>query len=185
MNDAQRILAAQAVILLAGKCAERRALRGSSAGWRRFRTPEEMVALHEAGHAALANAAGFIVFSASILHSSETAGVTGSGPSIGRVHFGLGVAPGLGDKPEGGPDIRQALRLCAIVTGNRGWRPILQLARYLHATASEQVERHWDDICRVAAVLIERRELSQADLAELLRRPVNPLAERDGSDLAA
>ena len=44
-------LEASVVVYLAGNAAERQALQGSAPGWRRWRTPEQLRALHEAGHA--------------------------------------------------------------------------------------------------------------------------------------
>jgi hypothetical protein len=52
---------------LAGKAAERRALQGSAPGWRRWRMPEELRAIHEAGHAIAQWARGDFVWKLSIM----------------------------------------------------------------------------------------------------------------------
>ncbi|MBZ5586749.1 MAG: hypothetical protein LAQ30_32095, partial [Acidobacteriia bacterium] len=60
-------LEASVVVYLAGNAAERRALQGSAPGWRRWRTPEELRAIHEAGHAIAQWARGDFVWKLSIM----------------------------------------------------------------------------------------------------------------------
>ena len=60
-------LEASVVVYLAGNAAERRALQGSAPGWRRWRTPEKLRALHEAGHAIAQWVRGDCVWKLSII----------------------------------------------------------------------------------------------------------------------
>lgn len=84
-------LEASVVVYLAGNAAERRALKGSAPGWRRWRMPEELRALHEAGHAIAQLARGNCVWKLSIIENKNV--------RIGRSGF-LGGYSSAGMTPE-------------------------------------------------------------------------------------
>ncbi|MGI9073361.1 MAG: hypothetical protein ACR2JB_19095 [Bryobacteraceae bacterium] len=59
--DPRGKLHAEALMVVAGRLAEKRALRGSEPGWVRLLSLEQRTAYHESGHAVVAAACGLYV----------------------------------------------------------------------------------------------------------------------------
>ncbi len=166
-------LEASVVVYLAGNAAERRALQGSAPGWRRWRTPEELRALHEAGHAIAQWARGDCVWKLSI--------IIGKNVRIGKSGF-LGGYSSAGITPlPPGPielparmecDLRQGARVCQMLSlweSPYGWRGALRVARRLQARTRDLIEQHWYLVEMLAGELVRRQELDREQIEYLLR----------------
>lgn len=164
---------ASVVVCLAGNAAERRALQGSAPGWRRWRTPEEMRAHHEAGHAIAEVARGCYPWKLSIIANKSV--------RIGKSGF-LGGYSSAGITPEPpGPiklparmdcDLRQAARACQMLSlcePPYGWRGAVRAAHRLQARTRDLVEQHWHLIAALAAELVWHQELDRIQIERILQ----------------
>lgn len=167
-------LEASVVVYLAGNAAERRALQGSAPGWRRWRTPEELRALHEAGHATAQWARGDCVWKLSIIENKNV--------RIGKSGF-LGGYSSAGITPEPpGPielparmdcDLRRAARTCQMLSlwePPYGWRGAVRVGHRMRARTRDLVDRHWYLIEVLAGELVRHQELNQAQIEAVLAR---------------
>jgi hypothetical protein len=155
------VLEKKVVVAMAGKIAESRSLRGASPGWIRFRTDEQRVAIHEAAHAVIAMVFGLYVYSASVEPDAASAG---------RVVYGFRPARPHWPEIEQVHDDRKSVALmCWALVGCSGWRQALQRVRVLRVRTAELVDEHWPAIVELAGELIRRVELSQTEIADLLR----------------
>ena len=137
-------LEASVVVYLAGNAAERRALQGSAPGWRRWRTPEELRVLHEAGHAIAQWARGDCVWKLSIIVDKNV--------RIGKSGFLGGYScAGITPLPPGPVelparmecDLRQAARVCqtlSLCEPPYGWRGAVRVAHRLKARTRDLIE---------------------------------------------
>lgn len=165
-------LETDAIISLAGKAAERRALRGTAPGWRRMRTRDEIRAYHEAGHAVARLCAGQYVWKLSIIPDA-TVCIQETGISAGYCAGGKTQEPtGPMERPaRAETDLRRAARAClilAITEAPYGWRGALRIAHRLRAQAWELIDQHWPLVARLASELAERGEMNQHEIAGLL-----------------
>jgi hypothetical protein len=174
--EAARVIAgfeASVVVYLAGNAAERRALQGSALGWRRWRTPEELRAHHEAGHAIAEVARGCYPWKLSI--------IANRGVRIGKSGF-LGGYSSAGTTPEPPGaiklpaqmdcDLRLAARACQMLSlcePPYGWRGAIRVAHRLQARTGDFVEQHWHLIALLAGELVRHEELEQAQIEAILR----------------
>src|SRR4051812_18783544 len=123
--EPKTILERLAMIYLAGRVGEVRALRGGSQGWKRHRTSQELTAHHESSHAVLIAAFTYTVYMASITPKPLES-------SAGRVLFG--VKPNADGAVKPGPsDNKGAVQLCWALSGAKGWRETLREVRRLRA----------------------------------------------------
>jgi len=167
-------LEASVVVYLAGNAAERRALQGSAPGWRRWRTPEELRALHEAGHAIAQWARGDCVWKLSIIVDKNI--------RIGKSGY-LGGYSSAGTTPEPpGPielparmdcDLRQAARGCQMLSlcePPYGWRGAVRVAHRLQTRTRNLIEQHWHLIEVLGGELVRHQELNQVQIEAILAR---------------
>lgn len=175
-SDVRARLENMAVISLAGKCAERRAKQGSGPGWKRLRTPAELVAHHEAAHAVVARALGNVVYEISTVPQMDV--------ECGRGHH-VGGFCRYGESPEPAPsgpgehvwesDRRTAAKYCMILGAKpMSWRSALRLAKQIKARTRDLVEAHWRTITMLADVLAFKPEVGQAEIARMLDRWMEP-----------
>ena len=171
-------LEASVVVYLAGNAAERRALQGSAPGWRRWRTPEELRAIHEAGHAIAQWARGDFVWKLSIMVDKNvrvgksgymggfsSAGITPEPP--GRIEFPARVDC----------DLRNAASDCmrlSLCEPPYGWRGAVRVAHRLQARTRDLIEQHWLLVELLAGELVRRQELNQAQIEAILARAPRP-----------
>lgn len=167
MISFRHILENKAIVMLAGTVAEARSARGDSPGWIRIRTGEERTAFHEAGHAVVARGFGLHVYSASIKPDPEQR--IGNGYSAGRVQFGASPTKPAGKFGVGLHDHQEVARLCWALTGGRGWRPALHTVRLLRVRTAELVDANWPAVIAISSELMQRRELDQTELADVLQ----------------
>jgi len=167
-------LEASVVVYLAGNAAERRALQGSAPGWRRWRTPEELRAFHEAGHAIAQWARGDCVWKLSIIVDKNV--------RVGKFGY-LGGYSSAGITPEPpGPielpprldcDLRRAARTCQMLSlwePPYGWRGAVRVGHRLRERTRELVDQHWHLIEALGGELARRQELDQAQIDAILKR---------------
>ena len=164
---------ASVVVHLAGNAAERRALQGSAPGWQRCRTPEELLAHHEAGHAIAQWTRGDFVWKLSIradknvrvgnsgyLGGFSSAGVTPLPP--GPIRFPVRVDC----------DLRNAARDCMMLSlcePPYGWRGAVRVAHRLRARTRDLVDQHWHLIAALAGELVRHQELDQEQIEQILK----------------
>lgn len=165
---------ASGVVHLAGKAAERRALQGSAPGWRRWRTPEELRAHHEAGHAIAQWARGDFVWKLSIMVDKNTR-VGKSGYLAGFSSAGVTPAPpGPIEFPARVDcDLRNAAGDCMMLSlcePPYGWRGAVRAAHRLRARTRDLVEQHWPLIAALAGELVRHQELDRAQIEAILPR---------------
>jgi hypothetical protein len=167
--EARELLRRKAIVILSGRVAEIRSLRGSSPGnWRRHRTQEERIAHHEAGHAIIAREFGFCVFRATII--PDRGQRVGNGCySAGIVEYGVAPVYGRAEKMPILPDHQEAARLCGALAGG-GWRATLRYVRQLQTEAEALIEILWPDVTAMAGELIRRRDLGQEEIAQIPQR---------------
>lgn len=167
-------LEASVVVYLAGNAAERRALQGSAPGWRRWRTPDEMRALHEAGHAIAQWARGDCVWKLSIIVDKNV--------RIGKSGY-LGGYSSAGITPEPpGPieppahmdcDLRRAAHTCQMLSlwePPYGWRGAVRVGQRLRARTRDLIHQHWHLIEALASELVRHQELNRAQIEGILER---------------
>ena len=165
---------ASVVVHLAGKAAERRALQGSAPGWRRWRTPEELLAHHEAGHAIAQWARGDFVWKLSII-ADKSVRVGNLGYLAGFSSAGVTLAPpGPIEFPARVDcDLRNAASDCMMLSlcePPYGWRGAVRVAHRLRARTRELVDQHWHLIEALGGELVRRQELDQAQIEAILTR---------------
>jgi hypothetical protein len=166
-------LESDVVIYLAGKVAERRAVRGSAPGWQRFRVRDELRAFHESGHAIAQWAGGRYPWKLSI-RIDENVRVGKSG------HLGGYASAGTTPEPPGpielparlDCDLRLAARACQILSlcePPHGWRGAVRVAHRLRARSRDLVEQHWQLVVLLAGELVRHQELDQAQIERVLK----------------
>ena len=159
-----------AVITLAGPAGERRAHRGSEAGWRRHRGPSEVLALHEAGHVVVARALGQNVLFVSINPNPSVLTADGRCYAAGfMMHSQLPTIPEGWQPPATlTTDRHHAAELAAVLAPlPAGWRSTLQTVRRLKHEAEALVEQYWSEVCVVARELLLHGELTQEQIESL------------------
>jgi hypothetical protein len=150
----------EVIILFAGQAAERRAVCGSEPGFRRRLTLGQRAAFHEAGHAVSAWMLGLCVIGVNVIadpnvlvgrSNSFSGGVTFT------AHEERSLAPGCRTTTaERVPsDLQKAAALCALLSGRRGWRPALAVARGLRRASRDMLNSHWR-LVQSLAVELER-----------------------------
>jgi hypothetical protein len=160
-------------IYLAGNAAVRRALRGSTPGWRVLRTPEELRSFHEAGHGVLQYLHGQHVWRLSIIINRGVR--VGDGVSGGFAAAGDTTEPPADWAPPSGAvenDVQRAARACLVLSNFEppyGWRSALRIAHRLRAQTRDLVHRHWPLVARLAAELAEHGELNHLQIARILK----------------
>lgn len=166
-------LESEVVTCLAGNAAARRCLRSSTPGWKIMQSLEAVRAFHESGHALGRWCEGKHVWRLSIIPNESV--------RMGKTGFSGGHCV-AGDTPEPPApierpkrmetDFRQAARVClALALRERpyDWRSALRIAHRLRSRARELVEAHWPLIARLAAELVERRELDGTEIEAILK----------------
>jgi hypothetical protein len=73
-------------------------------------------------------------------------------------------------KRAGLPDNQEAVRLCWILSGCKGWRETLREVRRLRAHTIELVEANWPAVVALSSELLQRRDLNQVEVAAVLQR---------------
>ena len=165
---------ASVVVYLAGKAAERRALQGSAPGWRRWRTPEELRAHHEAGHAIAEVARGCYPWKLSIIVAKNVR-IGKSGCLGGYSSAGITPEPPAAIKlpAQMDCDLRLAARACQMLSlcePPYGWRGAVRVVHRLQARTGDFVEQHWHLIALLAGELVRHQELGQAQIEAILAR---------------
>lgn len=161
------------VVALAGAAAARRCCQGSAPGWKRPRTHDELNAHHEAAHAIMQLLHGQHIWELSIL-SDTSVRMQKSGFSGGRCIAGeTPEPPGPLARPERAEtDLRAGARISlflALRDQRHGWRAALRIAHRLKERARVLVDENWPLIARLAAELVERRELDSAEIGKILK----------------
>jgi len=161
----------EGIIVLAGKVAEKRALRGSEPGWRRWRRAEELRAFHEAGHAIAAIAMGQYVYLLNIV--PDPSRLVGKGNQIQGGIAWTGRKPGVvtdlsAPWPKSQGDASKAIAIAWGVAEEATWRSILGVVRRWQAEAAQIVERHWYVVMALAEALEERKTLSASEVAAVV-----------------
>lgn len=161
----------QAIILLAGNAAARRAGRGSEPGWRRQLTRDQHTAFHEAGHAVAAVVAGEYAYGLSIVPRLDIK-IGESCVLGGFAHHGHARTH---DKPleapvSPRPDIDSAAGLCCLLAPTFAWRDGLAVYRALKARTEALIEDHWHSVKLLAIELNQRKELDQEQIERILGR---------------
>jgi hypothetical protein len=177
------------LFLLAGKAAERLALRGSEPGWRRFRTADELRSFHEAAHGLIAASRGRTVYSLSIIPDlKREVGTTGLYIVGGYCEQGSSPDP----LPEGSQrapletDEHRAVRIAAIFAMGSGPRPQLQseiaqwlkpgwldtlsVVREYQRRSEALLAANWFLLVKLSAELLKRQVLNQREIAAILGR---------------
>jgi hypothetical protein len=158
-----------ASVFLAGKVAEHRCLLGESSGWRRVRAAGERLAFHEAGHALCGSLLGLHIYSATITPDLGFSVGTGQ-HAAGMVTMGWKPQPEEAEPKRAGlPDNREAVRLCWILSGCKGWRETLRMVRLLQAETAELLEANWPAVVALAGELVRRRDLDQSGVQAILQ----------------
>jgi len=178
-----QLLSRRVLVTFAGDAAAKRCLVGGSPGWRRHRTPVEVTAFHESGHAVLALIVGFTVYGASIVPREDVTEEGAVSLTNGRVQYGLQSSPSAGP-PRIVRDSTDAIRLCADLMGKREWPAVLRLARTLRKRSEELVADHWRAITAVANRLLQSRELNQAEIAEFREKLKCEVESAETRDIA-
>jgi len=183
--DAIAVLESRAITFLAGAAAARRCLRGSEPGWRRMRTADEVRAFHECGHALARRCAGEFNWALSIIPDD--------GVRLGKNGFAGGFSwGGLTPEPLGpierpariDTDFREAARIClalSLVEPAPGVRAAILVGNRLRAKTRALVEKEWPLIARLAAELVEHRELGGAEIQRILGSRSNGRGRAVGS----
>jgi hypothetical protein len=170
--DYQQYCEGRMALTLAGNLAMRRAVQGSTPGWRRVRTCRELIALHEAGHAVIAAAVGFHVHRVFIVSVAESNRSGFAGCCVAT--FRPEEAPGDDLPPiqKMRSDRHVAADLCwhlALLAGDAAsWRAALKQYRLWLAKVRDLIERHWLAIMNLAEQLERREDLSGAEVAGIL-----------------
>ena len=175
--ETERIIArfeAAVIVHLAGKAAARRALLGSAPGWQRWRTPEELLAHHEAGHAIAQWARGDFVWKLSIM-GDKSVQVGNLGYLAGFSSAGVTPAPpGPIEFPARVDcDLRNAASDCMMLSlcePPYGWRGAVRVAHRLRARTRDLVDQHWHLIAALAGELVRHQELDQIQIERILPR---------------
>ena len=166
---------ADVVRSLAGKVAERRALRGAELGWIRQRTSDELMAFHEAAHAVAGWVHGEYPYWLSIIpnpavriqKTSHLGGISMSARSPDPV-IHCDPAPEVLEC-----DTRQAARACMnialFIDQPRGWRGALRVYRRLLERAQTLVDREWPLVTDLAGELLRHKELNQTQIQRILK----------------
>jgi len=163
-------LESRVIIYLAGRAAERRALRGSAPGWIRFRSHEEVVALHEAAHGIAQWSYGLHVWKINVLEHGDV--LVGESRLTGAFSAaGTSTDPPalLNFSPRG--DLSMAVGVCNLLSTYEpisGWRTTLHIARRLRARARAFVDQHWLAITVLAEELVRSKELNRAQVESIL-----------------
>ncbi len=181
LNLGRALAERRAVIALAGPAAERRAHQGSEPGWRRYRTPAELLAHHEAAHAVIAAALGNEVVELSIRPSPDVrAGRKGAvrGYCVHRsrparaneLQPDPSTASAVKNPPlECDSDARTAVVMASLLApGTPDWRQVLRCVRMLRAKARRLVDLHWSEIQKLAFVLEQRGVMGEAEIAQTM-----------------
>lgn len=138
-----------------------------------MRTPAEVRAHHESGHAIVTWCLGQHVWKLSIV-TDESVRMGKNGFSGGFCRGGATPEPpGViehSERPE--TDLRQAARACsalALTEPPYGWRAALRIGKRLRARTRGLVDHHWPLLARLAAELEEHRELDHVQIARILK----------------
>jgi len=170
-EDARTSAERYVIIACAGAAAARRSLRGSSPGWVRCRTRDEVKAFHESGHIVAAARLGLFCRAASIVPARGVGGIAliTSKPAAGHDTAEPAIAAAaVLREPEN--DIATAVRLCSLLASERYWRSILLTARALRGEAERMIEKDWRVVTAVADVLLQRLVISGNDCERFLER---------------
>lgn len=159
---------------------------------------DELTAIHEAGHAAVAHMLGLAVSQLEIVGSARELGSCHTlrlpkGEPIAREHaledalliacagiVAESLAQRTEDWDESSPDLNQAVRIALELTGDceHAHALLLRTRRRLRRALS----RHWDAVEALAAALIEARRLDGRAVEEILQPVLSPPR---GADRAA
>lgn len=164
--DARTTIERQVIVFMAGPIAERRALRSSDSGWRRYRSRDELTSFHEAGHAVAAMSSGAHVYGASVIPDPDVR--VGNGHLAGLVQWGATSEPSGRTEPIL-TDREAVARLCSVLALQPGWKGALEQARALRARAVVVVETNWPAICALAADLQRKQTLGQGEIAAFVQ----------------
>jgi hypothetical protein len=164
-------------VLVSGNVGARLALWGESAGWRRFRRPAELRAIHESSHLIVAAVRGRAIYGATIKSDSTFLGPRGQF-SGGQVW--TGGAPKDQSRAEierriewPESDGHRAAVLSLILTPNdefQRWRGALRAIRAAQRKAAGLLVANWLILQRLAEQLERRGTLTGNEIAQLLGR---------------
>ena len=164
----------EAMINLAGKVAEYRAMRPDSKGWRRWPTLHESTCLHESAHCIVAAALGRHPQWAIVAEPAVTeTGVTLSG----RAHIGYSPEQGAQTEPslEGNDrlesDFSKVIAFCQFIAGERGW---FRHMRVLWRETDVLLRAHWPAVKILSLALRDKGVVRRQDIEDIMRRwPAN------------
>jgi hypothetical protein len=165
------------LILLAGKAAERLALQGSEAGWRRMRRAGELRAWHEVGHGLVAHLRGRTVYEMSIvIDPEEQVGPTPRCISGGSCTWGKLPERPLQTQTVGPPaemDLHRSVRIAAVLvipgTDTPLWKDTLRVMRDFQRRSEYLLAANRLLLVELARELEQRQVLNQHDIAMILR----------------
>jgi hypothetical protein len=167
------------VILLAGRAAQRLALRGSEAGWRRMRRRLELTAFHEAGHGVVAAACGRTVYELTIVPDPfcEMGKNLMSGGSCREGLSLIDPKPPseatLATKTTGETDSYRIARMgvmCFAGGVSPKWKLALKVIRQFRKRTEGLLEANWPWVQKLAEELERRKTLNQSEIAAILSR---------------
>lgn len=160
----------QAVIVrLAGAAGERQAYLLSGVKNRQILPWPRRVAVHEAAHAVAALVFGEYVHLISTIPRAAD-------PAAGVTYYS-GVCKATKEKNPVDPlkisdqivgDVKWAALSCWLLGGGVTWRSGLAVYRRLKAETERLIEAHWQEITTLAAALIARKSLVQAEINQVL-----------------
>lgn len=168
LDQALHVARAEGLISLAGLAAEKRALRGSPGGWRKFLSRDTLKAHHEAGHAVIALSFGRYVYGASI---ETDVAVRLKGGVLGGFAF-IGHCP----EPSGGPaapiltDRQTAAKFARFMDERPTWRSTLRHIRAWRSETEALIEERWAAVIALAFELEQRRTMNQSEIAAVMSR---------------
>lgn len=162
------------IVAMAGGIAEQRSMKGSEAGFIRWRSQAELYAYHESGHIVVAAALGWCPWKASIVPDSSVK--VGRGTRAGFAQYGVTdeppMAPDSGIENETDRQSAAKSLLCLSLRGEegpRGWRGAIRIANRLRSQAHSLIEGNWSVVNRLAIALVQYRELNRDQIGRLLR----------------
>jgi hypothetical protein len=166
----------QVLIALAGNIAEHH--HGTDPGWQRWRSADQLKAIHESAHAVVAHVLQWTVFEVSIVPDPTVR--VGKGEMFHSGGFtSWGSTPHAKATSSGGrsagrcmSDREWAVALCGLlsgsISGDVSWRAVLRSARTLRGKTQRLVAVHWPLILKLAEQLEKRKQLDQAEISAIL-----------------
>jgi hypothetical protein len=162
--DLKRFLFDKGVIALAGRVAEKRAVRPSPDGWVLFVSPERRVSIHEAAHGIAGIASGRFVHEVSVIPCERMNGYV--------TWWSQSAVPAQPmDRENVERDHSQAARAAALLAPHTcpQWKAVRETVRTMRRRAEQIIEGNWLEVLELANALEKHKVLDRTQIESLVR----------------